>query len=659
MSLLNVEQLTKTYGEKVLFDQISFAITARQRIGLIGINGTGKSSLLKAVAGVEAADSGKLVHAKDFRVEYLSQAPEFEPGITVLDHVFRGQTPLMITLRHYEAALAELELAPEDARKQEKLFAAQQRMDTENAWEAEAQAKTILSKLGIREYHKAVEALSGGQRKRVALASALIQTADLLILDEPTNHIDNQTVQWLEEELGRYRGALLLVTHDRYFLDRVTNRIFELHRGKLYIYEGNYSYFLDKKADREEREAASEAKRQNLLRRELEWLKRGAKARTTKQKARIERAEELRDREVDGPAETLDFAVGASRLGRKVLELEQVGYSIPERRLFTGFDHIVLPGERIGIVGPNGSGKTTLLNLLAGRLEPHEGTVEVGQTVKLAYYAQENEEMDGNKRVIEYIKDVAEIIHTADGEVITAAQMLERFLFPGPQQWTQISRLSGGEKRRLYLLKTLMGEPNVLLLDEPTNDLDIQTLTVLEDYLDHFPGAVISVSHDRYFLDRTVDRLFVFDGAGDIRKFEGNYSEFSEATKLAEAGAGAEASTGIDKRSGIKSGGTTNGTSTPVSTNSAADSASAQAITSRARKLSYKEQKEWEGIEAKIAELEEASAALKQRIEDNGSNYDLIRDLLDEDRKVEAALEQAMERWTELSERLEEIAKNS
>ncbi|WP_058304332.1 ABC-F family ATP-binding cassette domain-containing protein [Gorillibacterium timonense] len=637
MSILNIENFTKSYGEKVLFDGISFSIAERQRIGLIGVNGTGKSSLLRAVAGIEPPDGGKALHAKEYRIEYLAQTPEFAAGITVLEHIFRGDNPLMRTLRDYEAALAELEADPSHPKKQEKLFAIQQRMDSENAWEAEAQAKSILGKLGIRDYGKEVAALSGGQRKRVALASALIQPADLLLLDEPTNHIDNQTVQWLEEELSRYRGALLLVTHDRYFLDRVTNRIFELHRGRLHTYEGNYSVFLEKKAEREEQEASSEAKRQNLLRRELEWLKRGAKARTTKQKARIERTEELRDRKVDRPDEAIDFAVGGSRLGKKVVELEDVGIRIGDRKLVNDFTHIVLPGERIGIIGPNGSGKTTLLNVIAGRLSPDEGTVETGTTVKLAFYTQENEELDGSLRVIEYIKEVAEVIHTIDGETITASQMLERFLFTGPQQWTPISRLSGGEKRRLYLLKTLMGEPNVLLLDEPTNDLDIQTLSVLEDYLDHFPGAVLSVSHDRYFLDRTSDRLFVFDGAGGIRKFEGNYTEYLDAAAREEAiGGGAAAN---PQASG------------------APQAETARPRSDKPRKLSYKDQKEWDEIEGKIAALEARSAELKQLIEAFGSDYDKVRDLFEEDRKVTDELDQAMERWTVLSELIEELSR--
>ncbi|WP_040949225.1 ABC-F family ATP-binding cassette domain-containing protein [Gorillibacterium massiliense] len=645
MSLVTIEQLTKSYGEKVLFADISFTLEERQRIGLIGVNGTGKSSLLKAIAGVEPADSGKITHAKDFRVEYLVQDPEFDEGVTVLDHLFRGNSPLIRTMREYEEALLELELDPANEKKQAKLFAAQQKMDTQHAWEAEALAKAILNKLGVGEYKKEVAHLSGGQRKRVALAAALIQPADLLILDEPTNHIDNQTVEWLEGELSRYRGALLLVTHDRYFLDRVTNRILELDHGKLYSYDGNYSVFLDKKAEREEQEASSEAKRQNLLRRELEWLKRGAKARTTKQKARIQRVEELRDRKTAGPEEGIDFSVAASRLGRKVLELDHAGITLGGRKLFEGFNHIFLPGERIGIVGPNGSGKSTLLNMLAGRVIPESGAVDTGQTVKLAFYTQENEELEGSKRVIEYIKDAAEIIHTADGEAITAGQMLERFLFPGPLQWTFISRLSGGEKRRLYLLKTLMGEPNVLLLDEPTNDLDIQTLTVLEDYLDGFPGTVVSVSHDRYFLDRTVDRLFIFDGNGHIRKFEGNYTEYMDALKAEEAAAEKDSLSVNSPRNNV-------GSSAAGANDTPATNRGKEPV----RKLSYKEQKEWEQIEGVIAALEEKSAHLKQQLAEHAADYDKVRDLYEEEQRVDAELEQAMDRWAELSALVEEIA---
>ncbi|UFJ60065.1 ABC-F family ATP-binding cassette domain-containing protein [Brevibacillus sedimenti] len=643
MHILSVEHLSKSYGEKVLFDDISFHIAEQQRIGLIGVNGTGKSTLLKILAGQETADSGQIVHAKSFRVEYLPQHPVFVERSTVLEQVFYGDTPLIQLLRQYEQAVADLQTDPHDEKKQARLYSLQSRMDAADAWEASTQAKTILTKLGIHNFTQQVHELSGGQRKRVALARALIQPADLLILDEPTNHLDNETVEWLEDYLSRYKGALLFVTHDRYFLDRVTTRICELDRGKLYSYEGNYAVFLEKKAEREEREAAAESKRQNLLRRELAWLRRGAKARTTKQKARVQRVEELRDRKVDGPVQTIEMSLGASRLGKTVMEIQHISKGYGERKLIDDFSYIVQPGDRVGIIGPNGSGKSTLLNMLAGRIQPDAGTIVVGQTVKLAYYTQENVEMDESMRVIEYVKEAAEVIRTSDGQTITASQMLERFLFPPHLQWTPISRLSGGEKRRLYLLRTLMGEPNVLFLDEPTNDLDIQTLSILEDYLEHFPGTVITVSHDRYFLDRTVDHLFAFEGDGKIRHFMGNYSEYldtrrreQEAEALSKRRADKAQSAAADSRDGSGAGRGTN----------------------RPRRLSYKEQKEWEQIESRIAALEERSAVLKQAIAEAGSDYAKVEKLFAEEQQVSAELEAAIDRWAELSALIEEIERS-
>ncbi|CAJ1003298.1 heme ABC exporter ATP-binding protein CcmA [Brevibacillus aydinogluensis] len=643
MHILSVEHLSKSYGEKVLFDDISFHIAEQQRIGLIGVNGTGKSTLLKILAGQETADSGQIVHAKSFRVEYLPQHPVFVERSTVLEQVFYGDTPLIQLLRQYEQAVADLQTDPHDEKKQARLYSLQSRMDAADAWEASTQAKTILTKLGIHNFTQQVHELSGGQRKRVALARALIQPADLLILDEPTNHLDNETVEWLEDYLSRYKGALLFVTHDRYFLNRVTTRICELDRGKLYSYEGNYAVFLEKKAEREEREAAAESKRQNLLRRELAWLRRGAKARTTKQKARVQRVEELRDRKVDGPVQTIEMSLGASRLGKTVMEIQHISKGYGERKLIDDFSYIVQPGDRVGIIGSNGSGKSTLLNMLAGRIQPDAGTIVVGQTVKLAYYTQENVEMDEGMRVIEYVKEAAEVIRTSDGQTITASQMLERFLFPPHLQWTPISRLSGGEKRRLYLLRTLMGEPNVLFLDEPTNDLDIQTLSILEDYLEHFPGTVITVSHDRYFLDRTVDHLFAFEGDGKIRHFMGNYSEYldtrrreQEAEALSKRRADKAQSAAADSRDGSGAGRGTN----------------------RPRRLSYKEQKEWEQIESRIAALEERSAALKQAIAEAGSDYAKVEKLFAEEQQVSAELEAAIDRWAELSALIEEIERS-
>ncbi|AFH62316.1 ABC-F family ATP-binding cassette domain-containing protein [Paenibacillus caseinilyticus] len=637
MNILTVEGLYKSYGEKVLFDGIQFQINERERIGLVGVNGTGKSTLLKIMAGEEPLEQGKLLHSNHFHVEYLPQNPAFDAESTVLEQVFYGDTPLMQALREYEWALAELGLAPEDEKLQAKLFAAQQRMDATGAWDAATTAKTVLTRLGITDFGRKVGTLSGGQRKRVAMARVLIQPADLLILDEPTNHIDHETVEWLEEFLSKWKGALLLVTHDRYFLDRVTNRIFELDRGKLYSYDGNYAAFLEKKADRLEREAAEEDKRQNLLRRELAWLRRGAKARTTKQKARIDRVVELRDRKVAGPSAQLEVSLGASRLGKKIMEIEHLSKKFEDRRIVEDFSYIVLPEDRIGIIGPNGTGKSTFLNLLAGRLTPDSGMIDTGSTVKLAYYTQESVEMDDKQRAIDYIKEAAEVIRTSDGEAITAAQMMERFLFTPAQQWTPIGKLSGGEKRRLYLLRTLMGEPNVLLLDEPTNDLDIQTLTVLEEYLDDYPGVVITVSHDRYFLDRTADHLFVFEGEGRVRRFYGNYTEYMDALKL-ERQAEAEAKK-AEK---------------PAPKTEAPQAARSDA--GRAKKLSYKEQKEWDEIEDKIAGLEERLAKIKSEIEKAGSDYGRVQDLFREEQEVSAELEATMDRWTELSELVESIA---
>jgi ATP-binding cassette subfamily F protein uup len=661
MNILSAVSIGKSYGEKVLFDDISFTLNEKQRIGLIGVNGTGKSTLLKLLAGLETADRGKLVHANHFRVEYLPQNPEFEENSTVLEQVFHGDTPLMQTLRDHEQALAELELDASSEQKQARLFNVQQRMSDLDAWEAGTIAETVLTRLGITDFNKPVGQLSGGQRKRVAMARVLIQPADLLILDEPTNHIDNETVEWLEEFLSKWKGALLLVTHDRYFLERVTNRILELDRGKIYSYEGNYEAFLEKKAERMESEASSEDKRQNLLRRELAWLRRGAKARSTKQKARVERAEDLRDRKVDGPGEKMDMALAGSRLGKKVLELEHVSKAFDDGKpLIRDFSYIVMPGDRLGIIGPNGSGKSTLLNMLAGRIAPSSGTIETGQTVKLAYYTQENVEMDGNMRVIEYIKEAAELIRTSDGETISAGQMLERFLFSPNLQWSPISKLSGGEKRRLYLLRTLMGEPNVLLLDEPTNDLDIQTLSILEDYLDQFAGAVITVSHDRYFLDRTATHLFAFDDGGGIEPFIGNYSDYLETKKQREeleqiSKDALKTAAGGNKSSSSKS---VSADAEKLLPNSESSAAVKDNSSPRLKKLTFTEQKEWDEIEERIEALEERIRLLKQQIESAGSDFERAQQLYKEEQQASLELDEAMQRWTILSELVEEIARN-
>ncbi|OIJ21321.1 multidrug ABC transporter ATP-binding protein [Anaerobacillus alkalidiazotrophicus] len=626
MSILSVENLHKTYGDKTLFDDLSFTISSRDRIGLIGVNGTGKSTLLKILAGIESYDKGKITHANQFHIEYLPQQPELDHSLTVLEQIYFGDSAIMVAMREYEAAIAELEKEPESEKLQMRLLQKQQKMDELEAWEANTVAKTVLTRLGITDFSKSVALLSGGQKKRVAIAKALIQKADLLILDEPTNHLDNETIEWLEVFLSQYKGAMLLVTHDRYFLNRVTNQIFELDLGKLYTYEGNYEVFLEKKAEREIIEEQNEEKRQNTLRRELAWLRRGAKARTTKQKARIHRVEELKEQKGPVAKQNVEFSIGSKRLGDKVIEVERIAKAFGSSNLINDFSYLVVPGERLGIIGPNGSGKSTLLNILAGRLEPDSGTLEVGETVKIGYYTQGDEEMNGDLRVVEYIKEIAEVVHTSNGQTITAEQMLERFLFSRAMQWTYIRRLSGGERRRLYLLKILMTEPNVLFLDEPTNDLDIQTLSILEDYLEGFPGVVITVSHDRYFLDRVVDRLLVFNN-GTISRFQGSYSEYMEKEKERQEMVSAVQQ--VTKQE--------------------------QPRKERKKKLSYKDQQDWDTIEDRIAALEEKKSNLEAEIVEAGSDIGRINELFAKQKDVEVELELAMERWEELSLLVEEI----
>lgn len=631
LNVITINNIRKQYSDRILLDEITFSIAEKERVGLIGINGTGKSTLLQIIAGIEQPDSGEIKHAKGFRIQFLSQNPQFRMGMTVIEHIYFGDSPLMRIIRSYEAALKELQQDSEHEGKQKQLLSLQQQMDDHNAWEAMTHAKTILSKLGINDIHQCIDQLSGGQKKRVAMAAALIHSADLLILDEPTNHIDLETTQWLEEHLSNYSGSLLLVTHDRYFLNRVTNRIIELDRGKVYGYDGNYEYFLAKKAERMEREAASEDKRENILRRELAWLQRGAKARTTKQKARIDRIAALQASQGIQSTNAIDMSIATSRLGKKIFHIEQISKAYGGKRFINPFSFIVTPEARIGIVGVNGSGKTSLLNMLAGKIAPDTGEIHTGQTVKIAYYTQDNMEIKQNQRVLEYIKDAAENVKTEDGSVITASQMLERFQFPADKQWTEIGRLSGGERRRLYLLRTLMGEPNVLLLDEPTNDLDIQTLTILEEYIEDFPGVVITVSHDRYFLDRVVDQLLIFEGDGKIRHFIGNYSEYTEKHLR-------DANRIMDKK--------------PKDEPSLANQKTAP---STPRKLSYKEQREWDEIEIRIADLEAKNQKIKDGIANAGSDYEKLQKLLAEEQAIVNELDTVIDRWTELSELIEEI----
>ncbi|MEH7500527.1 ABC-F family ATP-binding cassette domain-containing protein [Neobacillus drentensis] len=624
MKMLTVENVSKTYGEKQLFSTISFTIKEKERVGLIGINGTGKSSLLKIIAGIDTPDEGKMITSKDYSITFLDQQPELDGDKTVLEQVFHGDAPILKLMRAYEKTLLELNLFPNDTKVQEDLFELQKQMDALNAWDASTNAKSILMKLGIEDFTKRIGELSGGQKKRVALAQVLIAEPDLLILDEPTNHLDFDSVKWLEDYLSRYNGSILLVTHDRYFLDRVANRMFELDGGQLYSYKGNYAAFLEAKAIREENEAATFEKRKNLFRRELEWIRRGAKARTTKQKARIQRFDELDEKVSSGKSssEKLDISLNGSRLGKQVFELKDATKRYETKTILNHFDMLVKPGDRIGIIGKNGTGKSTLLNILAKQIPLDEGEFIMGQTVKIAYYTQESEDMDENKRMIEYIKETAEIVETSDGKTISAAQMLERFLFPPFTHGTPIRKLSGGEKRRLYLLKILMTAPNVLLLDEPTNDLDTQTLTVLEDYLEDFPGVVITVSHDRYFLDKVAEQLLVLQGEGAIDSFFGNYTEYLEKESALEAQKTITVSAKPSK---------------PVEKE-------------KKKKMTYLEKKEWESIDEDITKTETRLEEIGVEMAKTGSDFTKAQDLMKQETELNEKLEYLIERWSYLAE---------
>ncbi len=634
MNVLSIENLAKNYGERVLFANVSLGVDEGDKIGLIGVNGAGKSTFLKVIAGIEPADGGTVTLGSGVRVGYLPQNPELDAESTVLAQVFTGGSPVMRLIREYEQALQQAGVASGDAERQKKLIALSQRMDAMDAWQLESSAKAILTKLGISDFTAIIGALSGGERKRVALASVLVNPADLLILDEPTNHIDNEMVVWLEQYLHAYKGALLMVTHDRYFLDRVATRIIEIDKGRLYTYGGNYSSFLEKKAEREEQQAGSERKRQNLFRNELAWIRRGARARTTKQKARLDRFQQLGSQKAEPVAEKLEIEAVASRLGRKIIALEHIKQAFGERTLIRDFSYTVLRDDRVGIVGPNGSGKSTLLNIIAGRLAPDSGTVDVGQTVKIGCFSQESGDMDDTMRVIDYIREEANIIATADGGTVSASQMLERFLFPPNVQWMPIAKLSGGEKRRLYLLRILMGAPNVLLLDEPTNDLDIQTLTILEDYLDDFPGAVIVVSHDRYFLDRVADKIFAFEHDGDIRQYTGGYSDYRDKRTPPEPAAAGKAN-GKDAK--------------PPAPREA----------KKPCRFTFNEQREYEQIDGVIAGVERKLHEVAARIDAAGSDFEQLQMLVAEQKQLESELDGLLERWTYLNELAEEISKSS
>jgi ATP-binding cassette subfamily F protein uup len=656
MHLLSVEQVTKSYGDKILFEDVNIGIETGDKIGIIGVNGTGKSTLLKVIAGLEPADSGRVSVGRSVILRMLAQDPVFTPDETALEHVLGGDSPQSRAVREYAAVMEALALNSEDSKLQDRLIAANEQMEEWDAWQLESEARMALSKLGIHNYDDKVSTFSGGQRKRVAMAAALLQPSDILILDEPTNHIDNDSVAWLEGMLQKRKGALLMITHDRYFLDRVSNRVIELDRGRAHFYEANYSRFLELKIEREESEASTEAKRKNLLRNELAWIRRGAQARSTKQKARIDRFEELKEQGPRASAGKLDVSVASSRLGKKIVEIDKLTKRFGERTLIKDFSYIAVPQDRVGIVGRNGSGKSTLMKLIAGMLSPDEGSVELGSTVKLGWFSQEHEEMDESLRVMEYIREEADQVKTSDGSMISAGQMLERFLFSPSMQWSVVSKLSGGEKRRLQLLRVLMNAPNVLLLDEPTNDLDISTLTVLEDYLDSFPGVVFVVSHDRYFLDRTVDRILSFEGEGVVSNHVGNYSDYQEVVKRQEKSNQAAAAP-VRTQAPVAAV-TVNANSQSQAQPSSLSSSSGK---ERPVKLSYKDQKDYEQIDGWIAETEDKIKKIAPQMEAANSDSVRLQQLADEQQQLESKLNQLLERWTELNELVEEIeaAKNN
>lgn len=624
--ILSAENLGHSYGVRTLFKNISFNIEEGDKIGVIGVNGTGKSTLLRDIATGEPGE-GKITKNGTCVIEYLPQDPAFDPDATVLEQVFMGESPQLDVVRRYEEAVQQAAAEPENKAARQKLLALQQEMDSKFAWQMESEAKAVLDKLGITDLQQPMKELSGGQRKRVALAGVLVRPSDLLILDEPTNHMDNETVAWLEEVLQKRKGALLMVTHDRYFFDRVVNRTLEIDGGEGYLYTGNYSLFLQKREERRIAAAGAAQRLRNVYRRELAWISRGAEARRTKSKERIERFNELK-KEVNNikTEQQLEISSVGSRLGKTIIECEHIGLDYGGKTYIDDFNYVLLRNDRIGIVGPNGSGKSSLMDIIAGRLAPTRGTVKVGQTVKIGYFAQHSEFKDADCRVLEYIKNVSDYIETADGTRITAAQMLERFLFPPELQWVPVSKLSGGEKRRLYLLSVLMSAPNVLILDEPTNDLDIPTLSVLEDYLDTFNGAVIAVSHDRYFLDRFAGKIFAFMGGGEVRQFIGDYSRYeqarAEAQNLARQQERAQSTAKPQQREEKQ----------------------------RAPKMTYKERMEYEQIEQVIAQAEAELKMTEMEINACGTDFVKLTELTAKQQELTQRISDLTDRWAYLEE---------
>lgn len=632
MNILNVEKVSKTFGEKVLLDKVTLGINKGDKVGVIGVNGTGKSTLLKIIAGIEEPDEGNVIKGRNVTVTYLAQSPDHAKDETVLSYVLRGKA---------------------------------------NASETKAKAKEILNKLGIGVFDASMDMLSGGQKKRVALAKALVEPTEVLILDEPTNHLDNDMVVWLEQYIKAFKGELLMVTHDRYFLDNVTNKIVEIDHAALYSYDSNYSGFLELKTEREQMERATEAKRQNTLRRELEWIRRGCQARSTKQQARIDRFEDMKEASREARAKfdksLMDMSSVSTRLGKKTIELNNITKAYDGHTYINDFSYIFLRDDRIGIIGSNGCGKSTLMKIITGQIQPDSGSVEIGDTVHIGYFMQENEPLDENQTVLEFVRSIGEYVQTVDGKA-TASQMCEKFLFSPKQQWTPIRKLSGGEKRRLYLLSVLMSAPNVLILDEPTNDLDIETLEVLEDYLDGFAGIIITVSHDRYFLDRTVDRIFAFEAGGHLTQYEGGYSDYKEKCVSSIYNVPGN---GISKGTALSGNGLVSGSGVAAGSNGDKSADGTQKVTagnktltskeynksrSERLKFTYKEQKEYESIDDDIAALESDIERIDSEMAKCATDYGKLNDLSKEKAEKEKQLEEKMDRWVYLNDLAERIA---
>ncbi|MEP7234442.1 MAG: ABC-F family ATP-binding cassette domain-containing protein [Ignavibacteriota bacterium] len=627
MPILSIDKISKDFRHKPLFSDVTFSIDWSERLGLIGTNGSGKTTLMRILSGEESADNGTVDVAERSRVGYLPQNPIFDPDDTVLDAIFSRSSDALSLIHDYEAACHELVLGHDDPLIAKRISELSAKIDAAGAWEIETNAKIILAKLGVDDLDAKMGQLSGGQRKRVALAHALIVQPDLLMLDEPTNHLDAETISWLEQYLSRYSGALLLVTHDRYFLDRVTDHILEIDRGTTQLFDGNYEYYLERKAELEFNRQVEGQKRRSLAKSELAWLRRGAKARSTKQKARSDRAHELINAPKEKEKEEIEISILTRKLGTKTIEFDNVSKSYGDKILVRDFTYAMARGEKIGIIGPNGSGKTTLLEMIDERIKPDKGKVEIGSTVVLGYYDQESRSLNESQRLIDYIKDIAEHIPTTDGGTISASQMLERFLFPPEMQYAPIGKLSGGERRRLYLLRLLMGTPNILLLDEPTNDLDIPTLVALESFLDDFTGCLIVVSHDRYFLDRTINQIFRFEGDGRLRNYPGDYSAFLEIKEKANLAA-EEAARNLDERK-----------SAPT----------AQAIQKK-KKRSFKEQNEFATLEKEISDGEKRKLEIEDKLSKQSGDFAAIQKLSQELEVLLRSLDKKFERWAELGE---------